>query len=287
MALTPTQSGLQALAGAMPVRNRLISDQQKAARALQIQQAIAGASPQQAPTPTQVAQMGAASAQAAGQQQVAQAEQSIQQAGQIGQLGLTEQRLAGAQRMGELQQGARQEQLDQTARLASLDDRAKRELFDAELQIKKDAANNAFFSERQLADYLRSNAVKDEQFKGWAQKAQQISQRNIQTLEAVYAKLEQAEKMNYAKGKQKADQALAKELTDMKAAAAEKIRKAKAKAANTAATWGAVGSVLQAAGTAAMFVPGVGTVVGAGLIAAGTATTAYGQREAAKESGRA
>lgn len=284
MALTSTQSGLQALAGAMPVRNRLISDQQKAARALQIQQTIAGLSPQQAPTATQAAQMGATAAQAAGQQKVSQAEQMIQQAGQIGQLGMTEQRLAGAQRMGELQQGARQEQLDQTARLASLDDRAKKELFDAELQIKKDAANNVFFSERQLADYLRNNAVKEEQFKSWAQKAQQVSQRNIQALEMVYAKLDQAEKMNYARGKQKADQALAKELADMKAAAAEKIQKAKNKAANTAATWGAVGDMLQAGGTATMF---FNPVVGAGLLAAGSATKAYGNIEAGRQQGRA
>lgn len=269
----------------MPVRNKLIADQQKAARALQLQQAVSGMTPQQAPTAAQASQMGASMAQQAGQQQVERAATAVEQAGQLAKLGQQEQALAGAARLGAQEQELRESRLGQVERLAALDASAKQELFDRELQFKKDANNQTFFSERQLADYKRASATKDEEMRNWANTAQNIHKKNIATLEAMYNKMAEVEKNNFMVGQQKLDQAAQQELMELKRDTERRIANAKRKAANTSAMWSGLGGAATAVGTGLMFVPGA-QVAGAGLIAAGTAASAYGQREAAKESGR-
>lgn len=272
------------MASNMPVRNKAIADQQRAARMLQLQQTVAGMSPQQAPTKAQAAGMGAAMAETAGKQQIATAEQSLQTAGQMAKLGQAETAQAGAERMGALTEGARKEALDQTQRLANLDQRAKQELFDKELTIRKDAADDALFTERQLADYAVRSAKKAEDFKARQQKSEQLHARNIKILEAVDARLTQALKQGYLDNKQKLDQASREEVAKIQAENRRRLADAKAKAANTAMMWGAAGSLLTIAGTAAMFVPG-GQVAGVGLMAAGAGATGYGQQQAAKQAG--
>lgn len=284
MAETMTQRGLAGLASQMPVRNKAIADQQRAARMLQLQQAVSQLPTTAAPTQEQAAGMGAAMAAQAGQEQVARAQQSVQQAGQLAKLGQAETELANQQTLGAMTSAAQQEQLDQTQRLASLDDAAKREMFDSELQFKKDQADRTLFTERQLADYVRSNAQKDEDFKNWAQRANQIHTRNLQVLETINARLDEAIQQEYRAGKQKADQATLKELGEMRRENDMRIAKAKARAANTAAMWGAVGSVAMMGGTA-LVATGVGAPVGAGLIAAGGLASYYGAQQSAKEGG--
>ena len=284
MAETLTQAGLAGLASQMPIRNQVVADQQKAARLLQLQQAVAGMTPQQAPTATQAAGMGATMAAQAGQQQVERAGQQVQQAGQLAKLGQGEAELTSTQKVSALQTGAQREQLDQTSRLAALDDRTKREIFDNELQFKRDQNDVALFSERQLADYKRLNAQKDQDYANWATKAKQVHDRNIATLQAISDRLAEVEKNNYYVGKQRLDQAQTKELAQLKRDNDLRLAKAKAKAANTATMWAAGGGLMTAAGTAAMFVPG-GQIVGAGLLGAGALTTAYGSQQAAKEMG--
>jgi len=285
MAQTLTQTGLGGLATQMPVRNKLIADQQKAARALQLQQTIAQMTPQQAPTSAQAAQLGATMAEQAGAQQVARAAQTQEQVGQIAQLGQRETALAGAAKLGAEQESLRQERLGQTERLAALDANAKKELFDQELQFKKDAANQTFFSERQLADYKKQAAASDEQFKSWASTAQNLHKRNIATLQTIYDRLAEVERNNFRIGEQKLDQAAKQEIVNLKLETEKKLRDAQRKAANTSAMWSGLGGIATAVGTGLMFVPGA-QVAGAGLIATGGLATAYGQREAAKESGR-
>ena len=72
MAQTVTSSALGTLAGQMPVRNQTIADQQRAARMLQLQQAVSKMAPTAAPTAGQAAQLGATMAGQAGEQAVAQ-----------------------------------------------------------------------------------------------------------------------------------------------------------------------------------------------------------------------
>ena len=251
MAQTATQGGLAAMAGQMPVRNQELADQQRAARTLQLQQAISKMSPQQAPTAQQAAGMGAALAAQAGQEQVGRAQQLVETTGQMARLGQQETALAGQQNLGAMQEAARQEQLSQVDRLAKLDANAKRELFDKELTFRKDAANQTFFTERQLADYKKQSAVSDEQFRNYANQAQNYHRRNIASLEAVYNKLAEIEKNNFQIGEQKLDQAARKEILALKADAERRVREAQRKAANNTQMWSTVFGV--AGGVAGAF----------------------------------
>lgn len=239
MAQTVTQSGLAAMAGQMPVRNQQLADQQRAARTLQLQQAISKLTPQQAPTAQQAAGMGAALAAQAGQEQVGRAQQMVETTSQMARLGQQETALAGQQKLGAMQEAGRQEQLSQIDRLAKLDANAKRELFDKELQFRKDAANQTFFTERQLADYKKQSAVSDEQYRNYANQAQNYHKRNIASLEAVYNKLAEIEKNNFQIGEQKLDQAARKEILALKADAERRVREAQRKAANNTQMWSA------------------------------------------------
>ena len=237
MAQTTTQSGLAAIAGQMPTRNQELADQQRAARTLQLQQAISKLSPQQAPTAQQAAGMGAALSAQAGQEQVGRAQQMLETAGQLAKLGQQETALAGAAKTGAMQEAARQEQLSQVDRLAKFDANAKRELFDKELQFRKDASNQTFFSERQLADYKKQSAVSDEQYRNYANQAQNYHKRNIASLEAVYNKLAEIEKNNFQIGEQRLDQAAKKEIQGLLADAKRRVAEAQRKAANNTQMW--------------------------------------------------
>ena len=263
MAETATQSGLAAMVGQMPARNQTIADQQRAARMLQLQQAVSRMAPTAAPAAGQAAQLGATAAATAGEQAVQQAASTLDTAGQAAKLGLQSQALAGQQKLGAAQEMAQKEQLGQVERLAAIDANAKKELFDKELQFRKDANNQTFFSERQLADYKRQAATSDEQFKNWANTAQNYHKRNIASLEAVYNKLAEVEKNNFRVGEQKLDQAAKEELIRLKLDTERRIADAKRKAANTAATWTALGTVGGA--IIGSVIPGAGTVARATL----------------------
>jgi hypothetical protein len=261
MAQTVTQSGLAAMAGQMPVRNQELADQQRAARTLQLQQAISKLTPQQAPTAQQAAGMGAALAAQAGQEQVNRAQQMLETTGQMARLGQQETALAGQQKLGAMQEAARQEQLSQIDRLARFDANAKRELFDKELTFRKDAANQTFFTERQLADYKKQSAASDEQYRNYANQAQNYHRRNIASLEAVYNKLAEIEKNNFQIGEQKLDQAAKREILALKADAERRVREAQRKAANNTQMWSA-GAGIVGAGVGTFFGGPAGGMIG-------------------------
>lgn len=279
---TATQSGLAAMAGQMPERNKLIAQQQKAARALQLQQAVAGMpAPSAAPTTrAQVAQLGGQMTQAAGEQQVAQAKQTMQRAEQLAKLGMGEAQLEGTRTLGVMQEAARKEELDQIQRLAQVDQKAKQDLFDAQLQFRTDASGQKLFTERQLADYAALSANKDEAFANYKQKAVQYSERNIKMLEAMGRKMEQALKSGYLDDKTKLDQKAKLEIQRLIDDNKRRIAKAEAKGAQTAQTYGAVGQAMQVVGMGVTF---VNPVVGGALMVGGTAVSEYGKAEGAKE----
>ena len=245
------------MVGQMPARNQTIADQQRAARMLQLQQAVSRMAPTAAPTAGQAAQLGATAASAAGEQAVQQAASTVETAGQAAKLGLQSQALAGQQRLGAAQEMAQKEQLGQVERLAAIDAQAKTELFDKELAFRKDANNQTFFSERQLADYKRQAAASDEQFKNWANTAQNYHKRNIASLEAVYNKLAEVERNNFRVGEQQLDQAAKKELVQLKLDTQRRIAAAKQRAAATTARWQAVGTVVGVVAGAPFGPPGM------------------------------
>jgi len=277
-----TSKGLSTLMGQMPVRNDLIAQQQRAARAIQLQQAVASLpAGQPPPSPQQAAALGGRLAAEAGQQQVTQAKETVGMAQQVGQLGLGEQQLAGAAQLQTQQEGARQESLDQTSKLAAIDSRAKQQLVDAELQIKRDSQGRALFTTRQLADYAISSANADEALKNWSQKAKQYSKRNLELMEVQYRKINEALNSGYLDKKTKLDREQIMELQRVKKDVEDRLNRAKAKAANTALMSQALGGLMVAAGTAAT-ATGAGAVVGVPLMVGGASISAGGQVAASK-----
>lgn len=277
---TATQSGLATMMGQMPTRNKLIADQQKAARALQLQQAIAAA-----PAPLTQAQASEAAgqvAQAAGQQQIGRAQQMMQTAEQAARLGGQETALAGREKIAGLQEAARTESLGQAERLAAIDQEAKKELFDTELQIQKDANNNALLSARQLADYAMLSANRQESFDNWKQKSLQYSERNLKMLQIMEQKLAQAVKDGYLDKRQKLDQAQKQELAQIQKDLQNRIAKANAKKNNINMMAQGLSTAMTVAGSA-LVLSGVGTPVGVGLMAAAPAVSAAGQQYATQE----
>lgn len=286
MAETVTQNALANVAGNMPVRNKLVADQQRAARMLQLQQAVASMPSAAAPTKQQAAQMGAAVATEAGKQEVGRAQQLLESSAQLGKLGQTETALAGQQRIGAAQEEARKEGLDQVSRLAALDDRAKREVFDRQLQFSKNQADQTQFTERQLLDYARLNAKKDEDYKGWQQRAEQLHRRNIETLKIIDARLTQALEQGYLNNKQKLDQASRKEIAALKQENARRLREAQARGANTAMMGQALGGLMTAGGGALLIATGgAAAPVAVPLLLGGTAISSAAQAEGARQTG--
>jgi len=256
---TTRMTALQNLQNQLPVASQKLASGIQAARDIQLQQAVA-----KAPTGAAIApaaqQTAAAAAAQTGAQQVEAAKQMVQQAGQVGQLKLGEQQMAAQQQITQQQQAARQQEMTNVERLGRLDLRAKQELYDKELQFKKDEAGRTLFNERQLADFAIRNAKSEEQYKNWAQQAQLISKRDLQAMETAYNLVMEDLKQRWAIAEQKKDQAAKEEIARIEAAAKAAMERKRNKAASSGAMW-------QAGGTIAA-VAAVGMVAATGGIAA-------------------
>lgn len=268
-------TALQNLQKQLPVASEKLAKGMQAARDIQLQQAVARAPTGAAVAPTAQQTAAAATAQT-GEQQIGQAQQMVQQAGQIGQLQLGEQQMAAQQKIAGAQQAARQQEMTNVERLGRLDLAAKKELYDKQLEFQKDEAGRTLFNQRQLADYALQNAQSDEQFKDWAQKAEQLNKRNLQALEASYALIIEDLNYRWQLAEQANDQRTKVEIQKMKAAAEEAMRRKQAKAANMTSMWGAIGTVGGA--VVGGFVAGPqGAIVGAQM--GGAAGSTYGSQQ--------
>jgi hypothetical protein len=276
---TATEIGLAQKLGQMPARNKLVAEQQRAARALQLQQAIAAAPGPM--TQTQVAQAAGQVAQAAGQQQVSQAQQMMKTAEQAAQLGMGERQATAREQLAGAREMASAQELAQTSRLAQIDKEASQQLFDKELQIQKDANDRGIYSARQLADYAMLSANRKEAFANWSQKAKQYSDRNLKMLEVMENKLRQAMDDGYLDKKQKLNQSQKQELAQIQKDLQDRIAKAQAKKQNIGMMSDGLSSAMSVAGAALMFTPAA--PVGVGLMAAAPVVGAVGQQYATSE----
>jgi len=282
---TTRMTALQNLQQQLPVASQKVAQGIQAARDIQLQQAVAKAPTGGAIAPAAQQTAAAATAQT-GQAQVEAAKQMVQQAGQVGQLQLGEQQMAAQQKAFEAQQAARREEATNVDRLGKLDLAAKRELYDKELQFKKDEAGRTIFNERQLADYAIRNAKSEEEYKGYAQQAQLLARRDLQATETAFNLVMEDLKQKWALAEQKKDQAAKEEIARIEAAARAAMERKKAKAANSAAMWSSGGMVVGAVAGAALapltmgaINPATGAMIGAQAGAGlGTlAKTGFGQ----------
>jgi hypothetical protein len=258
-------TALQNLQNQLPVASQRVAQGIQAARDIQLQQAVA-----KAPTGAAIApaaqQTAAAAVQQTGQQQAQAAQQMVQQAGQVGQLELGEQKMSGQQAVFGAQQAAEKQELDNVQRLSQLDMNAKKELYDNEISFKRDEAGRTLFNQRQLADYAKQNTISDEQFKNYAQQAEQVNKRNLQAMESAYNIIAENLKQQSAIAEQNKDQAAKKQIQEIQIELQKRMAKARARAANNMGAWTAGGTVVGAVvgGVAgSLIAPGAGTAAGA------------------------
>lgn len=255
---TPRMTALQNLQNQLPVASQRVASGIQAARDIQLQQAVAKA-PTGAATAPVAQQTGAAAAAQTGAAQVDAAKQMVQQAGQVGQLQLGEQQMAAQQQAAQAQQAARQQEITNADRLGKLDLQAKKEIYDAETQFRKDEAGRTLFNERQLADYAIQNARAEEQFKNYAQQAEILNKRKLQAMETAYKIVEEDLRQRWAVAEQTKDQAARKQILEIRAELERQKAKARAKAANSAAMWSSGGMIV---GAVAGGILGMGTPMG-------------------------
>lgn len=223
---------LDSVSKRMPVANKQLEQQRRAAADLQLQKAVAAA-PQAAGIGA-AQQMGAATAQHLGQQQVAQAQQNVGQVQQAAGAAIQQKSNEIQNSLAAQQQGLQRQQLTDEQQFFQIAGQKKQELFDARKQFNTDEMGRTFMNTRQLADYAKVNAESDEQLADYAQTAEQIADRNIQMMEVAYRKLEQALQFEQQSGSQKMDQQMKMELIQAKQELQRSIAKKKAESANRA-----------------------------------------------------
>ncbi len=259
---TPRIKALKSLANQLPVANQQLASQHQAARDIQVQNMV-----RKAPSSTSAStaqETGAAVATNAGAQAIARAENQAKQGQQIGQLALGEQTLASEQKVTDLRSGAREQEMNNVQRLASLSESAKRELYDQQMQFQKDQNGRVIFNEKQIQDAARLTARSDEEYNNFAQQSDQLHQRKIQVLEATQAILEEQIQQGFAQDGQKLDQNNAIEVQRIRDDIAKKIAKAKAKKSNNKAAWTTGGTIVGGV-VGGVFGGPAGAVVGASV----------------------
>lgn len=266
---TPRMMALQNLQNQLPAASQKIASGIQAARDIQLQQAVARAPTGAAIAPAAQQTAAAATAQT-GAQQVDAAKQMVQQAGQLGQLKLGEQQMAAQQKVAQQQQAARQQEITNAERLGRLDLAAKKELYDSEIQFKKDETGRTLFNERQLADYAIRNARSEEEFKKYAQDAQILAKRDLQATETAFNLIMEDLKQRWSLAEQRQDQAAKEEIARIEKEARLAMEKKRAKAASKAGMWQAGGMIVGAGlgAVAAVYTggainPATGAMVGA------------------------
>jgi hypothetical protein len=256
---------LNKLAGSIPVVNNNIAQGMQAARTTQLQQAIASMAPQQAGTTQAAQQLGAQQAQMSGAIQVQTAQKNSQQLAQVGQMALQEDRMQKNQELFTRQQALTQRNRALTNQLAQLDSNLKDNLLDQQLSFKQDEFGRTIWNERQLADFAVLQAKTQADLDKFEQTISQQSQRRLQILQTVQAKLKQALEQNYMREGQELDQQTRLYIANLKKQAAEKERRERAKRANRGAMIQGAFTIIGAGAGAYL---GMGTPIGAAAGAA-------------------
>ena len=153
-------------------------------------------------------------------------------------------------------------------RLGEINSEQRKNVFDAQLKIRKDSRNQAALTERQFLDYAIVSATNEQDFMDWAQRAQKVSQREIQMWDAVNKKLGQKLKQAYETEKTSLDQGAIVELTNMKRAAEAAMKKAAGRAKSRMAAWQTGGTIVGGVAGAvigSVLLPGAGTAAGASI----------------------
>jgi hypothetical protein len=152
--------------------------------------------------------------------------------------------------------------IQQRKDLQRLGSDVKDKLVDSRLRFERDDMGRKFTNDRQLSDYILSNARTQQEFDSEMRSLIKETDQYILTLDMMENKISQALKQGYIREKGDLDRAMGIELARMKQEIQKKKEKEMAKKRNNAAAWQAAGTIIGAAVGSAV-APGAGTAVGA------------------------
>jgi hypothetical protein len=206
-----------------------------------VQQAAAGGAKA---TAGQIQATGAQQTQAAGQIGLQLATSGQTRMGQVGAMGLQEQYMQTQQELSNRKLTLDKQNQAQVDKLATLSLGLKTELMDKQMTFAQDAMGRTLFNERQLMDWQVQKAQSHEDLLNYEQQVNQMSQLRLNMLSQAKSVLESSMKNASEQWNQALDdqqkQALAKAVQDLQ----KKIQQERAKQANRAAQFEAVGTVI-------------------------------------------
>jgi len=264
---TPKTSQLANLASQFPAMTQQGAGAQQAqarmAAAQAIQQQAQGPEPRR---PISAAMMGAElyTAQAAAAREVAQRAQ--RGAAAVGQMELSRQQQEQQKLLFDRSIGIQQNLRKQEQQLQQLNSQVKTNLYDRAMKFEKDELGRTKWKTGQLMDYALKKTQRAQDYRKLEQSVGQMQRRRTQLLKISQAKIEQALKQEFEKTEVARDRDLTDRLTKAKAEIQRKIEEDKARAAESAAKWGAGGQIIGVvlgAAIGTMIVPGAGTALGA------------------------
>jgi hypothetical protein len=234
---------LRSLANQLPVANQRIAAGQKAARDLQLQQAVKAA-PVAAPIASTAQQTGAALSAQAGQQKLQSAQNAVEQGSEIGKTGLQEEARLGQAGLAEQQSQLRSQEMSNLDRFANISEKAKQDLYDKQMQFQKDEAGRTLFNETQLLDYAAVNARNQEEFKNYQQQAEQMSENKLKMMELAFDKVKQDLDLKYQEAKQAGDNETQAKIIQMQNDMKQQIQNEQNERAQEKAKRGAIGGIV-------------------------------------------
>jgi hypothetical protein len=268
---------IRKLEQAMPVANVNVQKQQKAARSMQLQQAVGGMTPQQATAPGLAQTIGGAQAQTAGQQAVQGAQTTQEQAGQLRGMAAAEQAGQQQKALGEQKLGLGETELKESEKLSAKARDMQDKLFKQQLQFKRDELGRTMYQETAKMDYALLSAKNDEDLKDKLADIEYASDQSLLAMEALNKKLA-ATLDNEAALRELDKRGVSRQkIAELKQQMEEAAAKKKAKAANRMAMYQA-GGMIAGAVVGSLVAPGAGTAAGAaaGATIGGGVGTAVG-----------
>lgn len=269
------KSALAGLAQKLPTENQQALKNLQSAQRVQVRQQLAAAQPGQMTTRA-VQPLAAASTQQQGQAMVQQAQRGLQQQQAMGQMALAQQQQTQQADLFQRQQRMQAQANANANKLAAMSEEAKTKVLDSRLQFSAAEAQRGFMNTQQLLDWKALSAQNEIEYQDAVQYMNQQSQRKLEVMRVINAKIKQALDQEYAFKGQQLDQANRQKLYEMQRDYEEMIAAEQRDAANRTAVGSGIGTI-------------AGTVIGAyfggpgGAAAGGKAGGSLGGGVAAQE----
>lgn len=199
---TPRSQQLANVAAAMPGRNQSAVSAGQSAADVAIKQFVQGAQP----GPATAQQMAGQAVQAKAQPELQAAQKSMQQQGQIAKQGLEAKQQENRSQEMKRRLGDMRRREEHASILNQVDQQAKDQLVDKQMQFQQDSFGRTMYTQEQLWDFALLQAKDEEEIASYAQAVRQATRNEIYMMEHMNKLIEQelanTMKMQHSKERQ-------------------------------------------------------------------------------------